>query len=346
MTKMMQEIKEQPGVIARLEETNRETLVRLTEELKAKNIKQVLFTGRGTSDHACVYAQYLLGAKYGVLTSQALPSCITAYGGSVDTENLLAIGVSQSGCAADALAVLTDAKQRGAVTLAVTNDPESPMAKFANYHLCCGAGPEVSVAATKTFTAQMGALLLLCAYWHDDKCLLADFAALPAKMEETLEKCGKEIGALTAPYKDLRDGFVLSRGLAYPVALETALKTQETCYIRMKAHAVSDFYHGPLALIDPETAVFVYAPRGAVQKDDEAMADRIREIGAEPLVVTDDAELASKSPNSFLLPETGCEFTSPFLYAVFAQCFAESLCGQKGLNPDQPRNLKKVTITK
>ena len=155
MTKMLSEIKEQPEVLGKLEEINRNTLRALTDELKAKNIKRVLFAARGTSYHACVYGQYLLAIRQGIAAAQAMPSWITLYGSSLLTERDLVIGVSQSGKAADVLAVLEDAQKHGAVTAAVTNDPESPMAKFARYHLYCGAGEEFSVAATKTFSAQM-----------------------------------------------------------------------------------------------------------------------------------------------------------------------------------------------
>lgn len=346
MTKMLSEIKEQPEVLGKLEEINRNTLRALTDELKAKNIKRVLFAARGTSYHACVYGQYLLAIRQGIAAAQAMPSCITLYGSSLLTECDLVIGVSQSGKAADALAVLEDAQKHGAVTAAITNDPESPMAKFAGYHLYCGAGEEISVAATKTFTAQMGLLLLLCAYWNGDEPLLRDFAALPRAASETLAACASGIDGLTLRYRYMEQGFVISRGLTYPIALEAALKTQETCYVKMKGYSAADFYHGPLAQVDSETPVIIFAPRGNAQKDNLELAGRIREIGAQPLVVTDEKTLAEKDPLTFLLPDTGSQFTSPFVFALFAQCFAQSLCTRKGLDPDRPRNLKKVTITK
>lgn len=346
MTKMLSEIKDQPEVIKNLETINKDTLVKLVGELKTKNIKRVIFTGRGTSDHASVYGQYLLGIKCGIVTTQALPSCITVYGSSFMTENDMVIGISQSGKAADALAVLEDAKKHGALTVSVTNELDSPMASFADYHLYCGAGREYSVAATKTFTAQMGIMLLLCAYWSEDQELLNEFRALPEVLSETLVKCEKDIAALSMRYRYMNQGFVISRGLTYPIALESALKTQETCYVKMKGYSASDFYHGPLAQVDSEMPVIVYAPQGAAQQDNLDMVNKLIEIGAQPLTVTDDDEVAAKNPLSFLLPYTGSQYTSPFVFALYAQCFAESLCGQKGLNPDQPRNLKKVTITK
>lgn len=346
MTKMMSEINEQPEILKNLESVNKETLTALCAELKSKNIKRCTFTARGTSYHASIYAQFLLAAKCGIVSSYAMASWVTVYGSTLFSAEDLVIGVSQSGYAADALAVLEEARKNGAVTVAVTNDKESPMAKFADYHLFCAAEEEISVAATKTFTSEMGALLLLAAYWSEDKALLANFAELHKSIAAALKICDEKISDLTDKFVNLEHGFVLSRGLTYPIALEATLKSQETCYVKMEGYSVADFYHGPLAQVDEKTAIILFAMKGASQKDNLAMADKLREIGAQPLVVTDDEEVAKAAPLSFLLPDTGSEFTSPFVCAIFAQRFAESLCGKKGLNPDQPRNLKKVTVTK
>lgn len=346
MTLMMSEICEQPRVLKNLENTNRDVLNKLCGELKSKNITRCSFAARGTSYHASVYGQYLLAMKASIVSSVVMPSSITVYGCKLFSSEDLVIGVSQSGKAADVLAVLEEAHKNGAVTVAITNDTESPMAKFADYHIFCNAEEEISVAATKTFTAQMGALLLLCAYWTGDKELLKEFSKVPECVSETLKVCEEKIDALTEKYVSMDYGFILSRGISYPIALEATLKTQETCYVRMKGYSASDFYHGPLAQVEPETPVFIFAPKGASQKDNMDIAEKIRSIGANPLVVTDDSALASNDPNAFLLPDIGSELVSPFVFAIYAQCFAQSLCGKKGLNPDQPRNLKKVTVTK
>ena len=346
MTKMLQEIGQQAAVLRGLEEANRSTLTELAAVLRQRQVTHAVFAARGTSDHASIFAQYLLGITGGTVSALALPSCITLYGGKFVFENDLVVGVSQSGKAADGLAVIEQGKAAGGVTLAITNDLESPMAKAADYHLYCSAGPELSVAATKTFTAQLGLIVLLAAYWHQNEALLESFRALPGYVEETNRLCDQKIGELTLRYRYIEDGFVLSRGLTYPIALEAMLKIQETCYVKMKGYAVSDFWHGPLAQIDDSVPVLLFAPGGRALADHRGMLEKLREIGAEPLAVTNDRVFAEECRLSFLLPDTGNELTQPFLYAVFAQRFAESLCGQKGLNPDAPRNLKKVTITR
>ena len=151
---------------------------------------------------------------------------------------------------------------------------------------------------------------------------------------------------MASKYKDIKDGFVLSRGITYPIALESALKIQETCYIKMKGYSVSDFYHGPLAQIESDTVTVVYAVKGKAENDGIGAADRLVSIGNRPLVVTDDFELKDRYENVMLVPDCGDEFLAPVVLATFAQLFAFHLCLARGGNPDCPRNLKKVTVTR
>ena len=346
MTKMLEEIKQQPSVLSQLEEANRETLNALIKEMKVKNIKNAVLAGRGTSDHACIFAQYVLGLTCGIVTGLAIPSLLTLYRCKPDFSSHLVIGISQSGKAADALSLIDAANTSGGISVAITNDPESPMALAAKYHLYCNAGPEISVAATKTFTAQMGLVLLLAAYLTENETLLAAFRRLPDAMRKLDELCDEKITETALSFRYMKDGFVLSRGITYPVALESMLKIQETCYVKMRGYAVSDFYHGPLAQVDAETPVIVLTPNGVTHQDHLDMIDRLRSIGTQPLVVAPENSDALSGTNQFAIPDTGNEITDAFLFAMFAQRFSECLCGLKGLNPDAPRNLKKVTVTR
>lgn len=346
MTKMLSEILEQPGIFSTIEKRNKETLQKIVFELKEREIDHAVFAARGTSYHAALYGQYLLAVFKGVVSGTAAPSTVTLYDGKLSFGNDLVIGISQSGKAADGLAVLKQANECGALTVAVTNDAESPMAKEAKYHLYCAADVELSVAATKTFTAQMYLLALLTAYWSDNLELLDSLKDLAFISSEMIKDCQKKIEDSTRPFRYIKEGFVLARGFCYPVALEAALKIQETCYIKMKGYAISDFYHGPLAQVDSETPVIILAPAGKALGDAEAMIERIGAIGVQPFVVTDDVILAGKAASSLLLPGTGNEATQVFLFAVFAQLFAQALSVSRGLNPDEPRALKKVTITR
>ena len=308
MTKMEKEILEQPKVLASLKGTNEVTIKNLVSDIKQRDIKMVYFAARGTSDHASIYASYLISTYVGIPTGLALPSVVTAYNGKLCLKDALVIGVSQSGKAADVLAVMERAKSCGALTVAVTNDLQSPMAQYGDYHLYCNAGLEESVAATKTFTSQMYVLI--------------------------------------QRYRYMEHGFALSRGMSMAIAFETMLKLQETNYVKMKGYAVSDFWHGPLAQVEEGTFVILYAPEGPVFDNCKEMLAKLDDIGAEVVLVSDNEELVSGRPCAFLVPKLGSDSVSPFLFAVFAQMFACRLTAVKGRNPDAPRNLNKVTITK
>ncbi|MDR1131532.1 MAG: SIS domain-containing protein [Oscillospiraceae bacterium] len=342
---MLSEILEQPAVLVAVEAKNKAVLEQLTCVLKKRNVTHAVLAGRGTSDHACVYGQYMLGTYPGIVAAQGIPSCVTLYNGRLDLSGAAVVGVSQSGKAADALALLERGRGQGAVTVAITNDAASPMAGAAEFHLDCSAGPELSVAATKTFTAQLYLFGLLAGYLAEDEGLLTALRELPGRCPDILDAARRAAEARAPEFCGMKDGFVLSRGFCYPVALEAALKIQETCYIKIKGHAVSDFYHGPMAQMEPETPVILFAGRGAAFADSAAMLARLEQIGAKPLVVTDDQDLAG-THNGVLLPGAGMEAAGVFAYAFFAQCFAQALSVSLGLDPDKPRLLNKVTVTR
>lgn len=344
MTCMYQEILESPSVLRRIEEENRATLEALCAVLRERGIRHVTFVGRGTSDHAAIYGQYLMSIVGHVNAGLAVPSCISLYGAKTDYRDSLVVALSQSGRAADAMEVIRRANECGGVTVAITNYKDSPLAEEAAFSLWCAAGEERSVAATKTFTAQLALLYLLTAYWFDKPAMRRRFATLPTMLETLCAQ--NDTDDLLRPYRYIEDGFVLSRGITYPIALETMLKVQETCYVKLKAYSAADVYHGPLAQLDANTPVIVYALDGAACEDNLRIVDRVREIGIEPLVVTDEEQVATRSALCYRIPKADDPLAAPIVLAAFAQLFAERLCALKGGDPDHPRNLKKVTITK
>ena len=187
MINLEKEIREQPAALSTVVDLNLAAAKEIVAKAKAAGVKHVYFAARGTSDHACVYAQYLFGIFAGIPCTLGTPSVFTKYGAHIDLSDDLVIGVSQSGKAEDVLAVLESAKKDGAITVAVTNNEDSPMAKCAAYHLYCGCGHEASIAATKTFTTQMTILGLLAAVWAGNEALIAEFRKLPDAAQAMLD---------------------------------------------------------------------------------------------------------------------------------------------------------------
>lgn len=345
MTLMWNEIQEQPQVLRNCLEANQNTIQEVVKAIQNMDITSVYIAARGTSDHAGIYAKYIIEMVKGIPVAMAAPSILTMYHKRLKLNNSLVIGISQSGKAADVLEVLKEGNRQGAVTVSVTNFPDSPMAQEAKFHLSCEAGLEKSVAATKTFTSQMMLLASLAAEWAQDEKMKQDLRKVPGLVEETL-KLGEEITEKVQRYRFMNECFVLARGVNYAIAMEAALKTQETCYIRAKAYAVSDFHHGPFAMIEEDMPVFVYVPEGPSMHDMVEMLNKLKEKNAELVVISNNPEILSMGATSFRIPDTDNDILSPFVNVVVAQMFACQLSLTRGLNPDSPRGLNKVTITR
>ena len=350
-TLMWKELNEAPAVLKTLAEKNAETLQSIAKE--AKHVIGAYTAARGTSDHAMIYFKYLAESILGLPTASGAPSVATMYGGKLNFKNYLVIGCSQSGKAADVMEIVKTANDCGAVTVAITNDETSPLAKLAKYHLCCFAGEEKSVAATKTFSSQLYLSLLLV------NALAGKDAADADKIGTMLESAVAAIDAATdapaAEFAKAEECFVLSRGVSSALAFECGLKLQETCYIRARAYHSSDFYHGPMAMIGKGTKVILFASKkslvgaddGVHSADARKCAEKMCELGGDLYVITDDAaNFEGLSANIVAVPGGENEAQTVFFFALAAQMLAcKTSCG-KGLTPDQPRALKKVTVTK
>lgn len=345
MTLMWSEIKEEPQVVENCLNRNMGLLSEIAGRIRQSDIDRVMIAARGTSDHAAVYAKYIMEITLGIPVALAAPSVFTVYHRSLKLDRTLVIGISQSGKAADVLEVIKAANLAGALTVGITNFPDSPLALEAKYHLDCSAGLEKSVAATKTFLAQLTLLAALTAAWAEDKELLDEIKRLPRGIADIIKNSGY-ISERAQRYRYMEECFVLARGVNYSIALETALKIQETCYVRAKAYATSDFYHGPYAMIEKDMPVFVIAPAGPALKDVKEMAVRLKGSGAELIIISDEKEMLDMGDCSFSVPATNNDVLSPFYNVVIAQIFACSLSLAKRLNPDSPRELKKVTVTR
>ena len=345
MSLLLDEICEQPRVLRDLRSRNGSILAAVAEEYRKRDLRGIYFAARGTSDHACIYAQYLFGIIAGIPCALGTPSVVTKYGAEIDLRSHLVIGVSQSGKAEDVLSVLRMANAQGALTVAVTNYPDSPLAREAKYHLDCSAGEEVSIAATKTFTAQMFILAQLCAEMSQNKELKEQLENVWERAADLLKYAPAAMEAKVQRYRYLTNAFILGRGLEYPIALEGALKILETNRIKMKGAPESDFYHGPIAQVKDGDLAIVISGSGPTYDDDISMIEKLHGLGAEVFVITNDEELYKSEKFGILTPDTGL-YTAPFMFAICVQLFAYGLTVVRGIDPNRSEVLNKITITK
>jgi glucosamine--fructose-6-phosphate aminotransferase (isomerizing) len=342
---MWDEILQQSDVLSRCIKTNEDVMNALITEIRQKDIKFIVIAARGTSDNAAVYGKYVFEILTGIPVMLAAPSVFTVYNGKLKLENSMVIAISQSGEALDVAQVLKSANESGVTTVSITNFPNSPLAKISSFHLFCDAGLEKSVAATKTFTSQLYLLGNLAARLANNDDLLKEFSTVPENLLKIFEYAD-DIKRIAERYHFVKEMFVLARGINYCIALETALKVQETTYVGAKAFATSDFHHGPMAMIEKGTPVIIYAPSGSSLNDVQGMISELKNSEADLLVISDKQEICDLGNSSFKLPCSANDFISPFYNIVVAQMLACSLSLEKGLNPDSPRILKKITLTR
>ncbi len=343
MSRMLEEIRQQPEALERTLTGEAPKVERFRRIFEKRRPRLIVLVARGTSDNAALFGRYLLEVTTGIPVSLAAPSIATLYQARVDYRDSLVVAISQSGESTDTNLVLERARARGAVTLGITNERASSMAKLAEHLFLVRAGRERSVAATKTYTGQMLNLYLLaCALGA--KIRLEDLERLPEAVAETLE-LEAQIDALSERYRYMRNAVVVGRGLNYANAFEFALKLMETCYVVAERFSSADFLHGPIALVEPSFPVFAFAPAGVTWKSIRETLDKLRAMDAEIVTITDggNPEAASRATRVIRLPRRLKEVLTPIPYIVPAQLFAASLATQKGLDPDKPRTLSKVT---
>ena len=314
----------------------------------------IVLTGRGTSNHALIFFKYLCEIYTGYTVSIAHPSTITRYNGKINFANSVVIGCSQSGQAKDCIEVLKRAKQDGGLTVAVTNDCNSPMATLCDHHLYCSAGKELSVAATKTFSAQLFVFALLVSRLANSNELYEQLLNISNSTQKVINNISCDSNILQTNFFNERGGFILSRGLTMPIALEGALKLQETCYLPIKGFASSDFYHGPMAMVGNDTPVQLYLAKHEGKLQERVRREQMENIkhlislNAKLFIVTSDEVIANKFASNaltYLIKDCNGALSAVFAFALFAQIYACATSYHLGLNPDAPRALKKVTIT-
>lgn len=339
------EIHEQPQVVARLLDAQETPLRRFVASLPACNY--ALFAARGTSDHAATYATYALGGMAGLPVALATPSLHTIYHAPPRLDGALVVGISQSGQSPDVVSVLEEGRKQGRPTLALTNDPASPLARAADYVIALDAGDERSVAATKTYTAQLAACALLAALWRerggsDGAAMLTALRTIPDTLAQVLT-LDDAIAELSLRYRFASRCLVLARGFNVATAKELALKLKELTGLLADAASSADFRHGPIALVEPDFPALLIAPEGPTHDDMLALAREVSERGGDIVVLSN----AAQTPVGRLLhlPIKLDEWLTPLVAIVPGQLLALYVAQARTPDVDRPRGLRKVTLT-
>ncbi len=344
------EILEQPTSVARILDRGREAISAVAAAARAAGVSQVVIAARGTSDHAAIYAQYLFGTRHRLPVTLAAPSIVTLYGVLPRFERSLVVGISQSGASPDVVAVVKAARDQGEPTLAITNEPASALALAAEHVIDLAAGPEHAVAATKTYTAELVAIALLASALDPaPSARAADevaFATLPSAVAEALE-VEADVERVAAAQAAADRILVLGRGFEYATAREWALKLKELARVFADPYSAADFLHGPLALIDKDVPVLAVAPSGATEPGMTELLVRLRDDhAAELAIVSDMPAVRAIGRWSLAMPEGVPEWLGPIVAIVPAQLHALHLTRARGLDPERPRAISKVTRTR
>ena len=340
MSILFDEIHQQPRAIEHALTHNLLTAKALVSEIKRRDIRYVVLAARGTSDNAATYAKYLWQITGGLPCGLAAPSIHTLYGAKVNFRDALVVGISQSGAGEDINEVMAQAKQNGALTAAITNTAGSPLSNIADHVLMCEAGLERAVAATKTYTTTMTLVALVGALLSGDEKLLQDVLNLPGLAEATLDMLSGRVSSVASTLFHAERIVTVARGIHLCTAIEASLKIAETTGTATQAYSSADLLHGPIAAIGNRTPVFVFQPNGATYASLNAVIEKLIGRGARVIRLTSDHQA------DVPLIESATELLAPIVDIIPAQLLAYHLTVTRGLDPDHPSGLSKVTITR
>ena len=339
------EILEQPEVLTRLLEGQREAVRAVARAVRARGCSGVFLAARGSSDNAGLYAKYLWGACNRLPVALAAPSLFTLYASPPIVKDLLVVGISQSGQSPDIVSVIQEGRAQGALTLAITNDTGSPIAHAAEFVVDSCAGEERAVAATKSYTAQLMAVAMLSAALEDSADRAGHLRRVPDLVREALST-EPVIEKLVNRYVSMTRCVVLGRGYDFATAHEWALKLKELAQVGAEPYSTADFQHGPMAMVSRGFPVLAVAPDGAMFGDVMSLLQTlVAERGVELVAISNREEALSIATVPVRLPSALPEWLSPLVSVVPAQLFCYHLTRAKGLDTENPHRLNKVTRT-
>ena len=335
---MSAETRETPEAVARLLANEGPAIATLGRKLARLAPPVVATCARGSSDHAASYLKYLLEITAGTPVASIGPSVASVYHTRLRLAGGLLVSISQSGRSPDLVALQAAARDAGALTVAIVNVTDSPLAQQADTVIALHAGPERSVAATKSFVGSLVAAAVLAAAWSDHAALRAAVNALPATLEQALH-C--DWSAASEALEQATSLYVLGRGPGFPVALEAALKCKEVAAIHAEAFSIAEVMHGPLRLVHERFPVLAFLPDDAAAPSNRAGLADIARAGGRLFTASPLATPGTRLPSA----ATGHGFTDPIAMVVSFYCFIEAVARARSHDPDHPAHLRKVTKT-
>ena len=343
-TILEKEIYQQPEVIEKMITKHSAAIGELAGNLRKNPPRFVLIAARGTSDHAAIYCKYLFTGINGIPAGLAMPSLHTLYRITPDLRGGLVVGISQSGQTPDVRAVLEAARNQEVPTISITNSKDAPIASIADHTIILEAEEEKSVAASKTYTSQLTAIAMLTAYYSGDSKLIEQLDSIPVFINTALLQ-RPVTQRIAERFKQKEHVAIVSRGFNYCTSQEIALKIKELAYMVAQPYSAADFRHGPIAMLDSGFPVLAIAMRGKALSDMEDMIASIHSTDADLTLMTNVDWLDKYSENIIRLPEKLPDWLSPIVCTVPGQLLALHLSLAKGIDPDKPRGLNKVTLT-
>jgi glucosamine--fructose-6-phosphate aminotransferase (isomerizing) len=315
-----------------------ERYAELGRTLRSANFNTALTVARGSSDHAANYCAYLIMARLGRIVASLPMSLVTLYKSPLETRDTLTIAISQSGQSPDVVEPIRYFRDGGATTVALVNDTGSPLAQAAEWAMPLHAGKEQSVAATKSFITSLVAGARLVAQWQGDPELSDGLAALPDALAVAARADWSAAIEVLAPARNI---MVVGRGISFPIALESALKFKETSSLQAEAFSGAEIKHGPMALIEDGYPLLIFATRGPTQAGLVQLASEMRGRGARVLL----AAPIDVADRDLTLPVAATPDLDPIVAVQAFYVMAAQLAEARGMDPDRPRHLSKVTKT-
>ncbi len=346
MSLLAEEIAQIPEVVARALAQDGERFAALGKTLRAQPPRAVATIARGSSDHAAHFIGYLAMVRLGVWVTSLPPSLITLHNAPLQAQGMLALAVSQSGRSPDLIEALQTLGARGAQTVALVNDVRSPLATTAQHRFDIHAGAETSVAASKSFIAQLLAGARWVAAWQGDTALMNALQQTPALLHQALAQGDVWVERGVAPLLHAERMVITSRGTGLSIAMELALKLKEVCGIQAEAFSGAELQHGPMALVTAGYPVLVLAPQGPAHGELLALADELQDRGAQVLLATPPNASHTHKPAVLPLVSSRADDLNGLLAAASAYRWVEALARARGRNPDAPPHLAKITQTR